>query len=145
MSNVFLFAVMFIAGAAIATQPSINGRLAQKVGVLESSFISFAVGALALLVVVLATGRGNLKAISEAAWWELLGGFLGAFFVSMTIVAVPRIGTASTMAAVIAAQLIAGIILDSTGVFGLKTFSLDLKRFIGAGLLLAGALLIFRR
>ena len=125
MNNVFLFVIMFIAGAAVAAQPSINGRLAQKVGVLESSFISFAVGALALLIVVLMSGRGNLRAISEAAWWELLGGFLGAFFVSMTIVAVPRIGTASTMAAVITAQLITGLILDSTGAFGLRTFSLD--------------------
>ncbi|HEX8948426.1 MAG TPA: DMT family transporter [Dissulfurispiraceae bacterium] len=145
MNNIFLFAIMLIAGAAVAAQPSINGRLAQKVGVLESSFISFAVGALVLLVVVLTTGRGNLRAVSEAAWWELLGGFLGAFFVSMTIVAVPRIGTASTMAAVITAQLITGLILDSTGIFGLRTFSLDMKRMLGAGLLIAGALLVFRR
>ena len=145
MNNVFLFVIMFIAGAAVAAQPSINGRLAQKVGVLESSFISFAVGALALLIVVLMSGRGNLRAISEAAWWELLGGFLGAFFVSMTIVAVPRIGTASTMAAVITAQLITGLILDSTGAFGLRTFSLDVKRMLGVGLLIAGALLVFRK
>ncbi len=145
MNNLLLFAVMFIAGIAVAAQPSINGRLAQRVGILESSFISFAVGTLVLLVVVLMTGRGNLKAVSGAAWWELMGGFLGAFFVSMTIVAVPRIGTASTMAAIISSQLIAGLVLDRLGIFGLRTFALDAPRIIGTGLLLAGALLIFRR
>ncbi|MRR37694.1 EamA-like transporter family protein, partial [bacterium] len=44
MSNLHLFLLMMFGGAVLALQPSINARLAQKVGILESSFISFAVG-----------------------------------------------------------------------------------------------------
>lgn len=76
---------------------------------------------------------------------KLTGGLLGAFFVSLTIVAVPRIGTASTMAAVITAQLITGLLLDQLGIFGLRTFTLDAKRIIGTVLLLLGDYLVFRR
>ena len=37
MNQVLFLVLMFCGGIAIAVQPSINGRLAQKVGTLESS------------------------------------------------------------------------------------------------------------
>ena len=144
MSNYFLFLIMFCGGMAVAVQPSINARLAEKVGILESAFISFAVGTLVLLLVVLVTGRGSLKGIYEASWWELTGGFFGALFVSLTILVVPRIGTTATMAAVITAQLGTGLLLDHFGLFGLQGAPLDLKRLIGSGFLMLGAFLVLK-
>jgi transporter family-2 protein len=145
MRQLLLFVLMFCGGIAVAVQPSINGRLAQKTGVLESSCISFSVAALALLALVLFSGQHGLVGIGKAAWWELTGGFLGAFFVTMTIVAVPRIGTVATMAAVIAAQLMTGLVLDHFGLFSLRHIPLDATRAAGIGLLMAGAALILRR
>ena len=145
MDSLIFFIIMFFGGMAVAVQPSINGRLAQRVGVLESSCISFAVGTLALLLLLLVSGRGSLRAIGDVRWWELTGGFLGAFFVTLTIVVVPRIGTTAAMAATIAAQLITGILLDHYGLFGLRTVPTDARRAAGALLLLAGAALVFRR
>jgi bacterial/archaeal transporter family-2 protein len=145
MSNLLLLSMMFSAGIAIAVQPSINARLAQKVGVMESACISFAVGTVALLLLVLIAGKGNLKAIGEAQWWEWTGGFFGAFFVSMSIFVVPRIGTAAAMSAVIAAQLTTGVLLDHFGAFGMKQIPLDLKRAVGCLLLVAGLALVGRR
>lgn len=143
--NLILLGLMFCAGMAIAVQPLVNARLAQKVGVIESAFISFAVGTFALLFVVLAVGKGNLKGIGDAAWWEWSGGVMGAFFVSMAIFVVPRIGSAATMSAVIAAQIIAGVLLDHFGAFGLRHIPLDGKRVIGCLFLLAGVAFIARR
>jgi bacterial/archaeal transporter family-2 protein len=145
MSNLLLLSMMFSAGIAIAVQPSINARLAQKVGVMESACISFAVGTVALLLLVLIAGKGNLKGIGEAQWWEWTGGFFGAFFVSMSIFVVPRIGTAAAMSAVIAAQLTTGVLLDHFGAFGMKQIPLDLKRAVGCLLLVAGLALVGRR
>jgi len=145
MSNLILFLLMFIGGLAAIVQPSINARLAQKVGFLESAFISFLVGTLTLLVLVLVYGRGNLRDVMDASWWELMGGCLGALFVSLTILAVPRIGTAATMGAAIAAQLIGGLILDYYGWFGFKMFPLDVRRIAGVVLLMVGAALLLKR
>ena len=146
MNSLLLLVVMFCGGIAVALQPSINGRLAQRIGTVESSCISFAVGTLALFAIVLIGGRlGNLRGISDARWWELTGGFLGAIFVTLTIVIVPRIGTASAMAAAIAGQLIAGLLLDQYGFFGFRTIALDGKRALGVTLLMIGAGLVFRR
>lgn len=145
MSSVMLMFLMFCGGIAVALQPSINGRLAQRVGIVESSCISFAVGTLALLLVALLAGEGSFRQAASARWWELTGGFLGALFVTLTIMAVPRIGTASAMAATITAQLLTGLALDHFGIFGLRTVPVDGKRALGVALLLVGAGLVFRR
>jgi len=145
MNHILLLVLMFCGGIAIAFQPSINGRLAQKIGTFESSCISFAVGTLFLVILVLVAGKGSIKGVTHASWWELSGGVLGAFFVTMTIVAIPRIGTTAAMAAVIGAQLTTGVLLDHFGLFGFRTIPLDSKRAIGVALLMAGAGLIIRK
>ena len=145
MNQLLMLVLMFCGGMAVALQPSINARLAQKTGVLESSFISFAVGALALLAVAQIAGKGSLKGAATAPWWELTGGLLGAFFVTMTIIVVPRIGTAATMATVIAAQLTTGVLLDHYGLFGFRDIPMDWKRASGILLLFAGTALVVRR
>lgn len=145
MSQMLLYVLMFCGGIAIAVQPSINGRLAQKTGMLESSCISFAVGTLLLFAMVMIVGKGSLREVANASWWELTGGGLGAFFVTLTIVAIPRIGTTAAMAAVICAQLATGVLLDHFGLFGFRTIPLDGKRALGVALLMAGASLIIRK
>jgi transporter family-2 protein len=130
---------------AVAVQPSINARLAQKIGSYESSLISFAVGTLALLVVVLFAGRGSLRGMAAASWWEFTGGLLGAFFVTLTILTVPRLGTAAVMAIIIAGQLTTGVLLDQFGAFGLRQIPFTASRGIGIALLCLGATLVIRR
>lgn len=145
MSNLTLILLMLFGGFAIAVQPSINARLAQKIGAFESSMISFGVGTLALMVVVMLAGRGNLRGLATTSWWELTGGFLGAFFVTLTIICVPRLGTSAVMASIIAGQLVAGALLDHFGLFGLRQLPLTPLRLAGMVLLAAGAALVIRR
>ena len=145
MSNLTMLLLMVCGGMAIALQPSINARLAQKTGAFESSLISFAVGTLALLIVTMAAGKGSLRGIAGASWWELTGGFLGAFFVTLTIISVPRIGTTAVMAMVITGQLITGAMLDHFGAFGLRQVPFSPLRALGILLLASGAWLIIKR
>lgn len=145
MSNTILVILMACGGLAVALQPSINARLGQKVGAYESSLISFAVGTLALLVLVMIAGRGNLRNVADASWWELTGGLLGAYFVTMTIIAVPRLGTVAVMSIIIAGQLITGALLDQSGLFGLRQIPFTPLRGIGILLLCVGAGLVIRK
>jgi transporter family-2 protein len=132
-------------GVAVAIQPSINARLAQKTGFLEAATISFAVGTLALLLVSLLSGQGSFRRIVEVPWWQLSGGLFGAFFVTMTIVGVPRIGTTAVLALTIASQLMAGMVMDHYGVFGMRGIPVDGKRIVGVALLLIGVFLVCKR
>jgi transporter family-2 protein len=145
MSNLVLLLVIFIAGAAATVQPPINARLAEKIGILESATISFLVGTLILVVVSLSVGRGSFRGIFQAEWWQLSGGLFGAFFVTLTILAVPKLGTGTVMAALIVAQLGAGLVFDHYGLFGMRQIPLDLSRIFGVLLLMAGVALIYRK
>jgi len=145
MSNLLLIVLMVAGGVAVAVQPSINARLAEKTGFLQAATISFAVGTLILLLVSLASQQGSFKRSFEADWWQLSGGLFGAFFVTMTIVGVPRIGTTAVLALTIVSQLIAGLVLDHYGLFGMRGIPIDFKRAVGVVLLLVGVALICRR
>ncbi|OEU70902.1 MAG: hypothetical protein BA864_08770 [Desulfuromonadales bacterium C00003093] len=145
MSNLLLIVLMVAGGAAVALQPSINARLAEKTGYLQAATISFAVGTLVLLFLSLMAGQGSLRRATEADWWQLSGGLFGAFFVTMTIVGVPRIGTTAVLALTIVSQLAAGLVMDHYGLFGMRSIPVDFKRLLGVVLLLVGVTLICRR
>lgn len=145
MSNLVLMILIACGGVAVAIQPSINARLAQKTGFLEAATISFAVGTLVLLLLSMLSGQGSFRRIVEVPWWQLSGGLFGAFFVTMTIVGVPRIGTTAVLALTIASQLTAGMVMDHYGVFGMRGIPVDGKRIIGIALLLIGVFLVCKR
>jgi len=98
-----------------------------------------------MLVMVMISGRGNLRNMADASWWELTGGFLGAYFVTMTIVAVPRLGTLAVMSIIIAGQLTTAALLDKYGAFGLRQIPLTPMRGAGIILLCIGASLVIRK
>jgi transporter family-2 protein len=70
------------------------------------------------------------------------GGLLGAAYVTFVIILTPKLGTAATMAFIIAGQLLAALVLDQIGAFDLVVREITLGRVAGAVMLLAGALLI---
>lgn len=145
MSNLLLIVLMVAGGVAVAVQPSINARLAEKTGYLQAATISFAVGTLVLLLISLSTPQGSFRKIGDADWWQLSGGLFGAFFVTMTIVGVPRIGITAVLALTIVSQLLAGLLMDHYGLFGMRGIPVDFKRLLGVVLLLVGVVLICRR
>lgn len=145
MSNLVLILLMVAGGVAVAMQPSINARLAEKTGYLQAATISFAIGTLLLLILSLIISQGSFRRIGQADWWQFSGGIFGAFFVTMTIVGVPRIGTTAVLALTIVSQLVAGLLMDHYGLFGMRGIPIDFKRLLGVVLLLAGVALIVRR
>ena len=144
MSKVILLMLMFVAGALVAFQPSVNARLAQKVGLLESACISFLVGTTFLLLLAPLFGRGSFRALTQVSWWELTGGLMGAFYVFTVILIVPRLGTGAVMAVTIAGQLLTALLLDHFQLFGFRGIPLDASRISGAVIMLLGTWLIIR-
>ena len=133
-----------IGGMALATQGQINGGLGKKVGVFEGSFISFSVGTLALLFILLFFGTGNISALSTVPKWQLTGGLLGAFYVVIQVIVVPKIGVSASLMAVIVGQIILGAVIDHFGFFGGNRFPIDRQKII-AILLLLFSLYLYNR
>ena len=134
-----------VAGAMIPFQAGVNATLARWVGAaLPSSLISFAVGTLALLVLTLALFRSWPPAtkLVEAPWWVWVGGLLGAFYVFGSIVTAPRLGAVTLVAAVLAGQALASVLIDHRGWVGFEEHPINAGRIIGLLLLAAGVALV---
>ncbi len=89
-------------------------------------------------------GRAEVAKAASAPWWAWIGGLLGATHITLTVIAVPRVGAALTFAAVIAGQLIGSVLLDSTGWLGVPKMPVSATRILGVLLLFAGVLLVQR-
>ncbi len=140
-----LLALALAAGTFMPIQAGVNTKLAGVVGgAIPAAFISFLVGALALGVVVGVTGLGApfASAFRSSPWWYWIGGTMGAFFVTATVILAPRIGGGAMIALTLAGQVAASMALDHFGLLGFPHIPFDLKRLIGSVLLLAGVYLI---
>ncbi|MBX3358266.1 MAG: DMT family transporter [Phycisphaeraceae bacterium] len=130
-----------IAGVATAYQPGLNARFAASAGAsVWGGVANFVVG-LGAMVVVVAIMRPRLPAsdrLAEGPWWMWLGGLCGAFFVTLAVILVPRIGAAAYLSAMIAGQLIASVVIDHFGHMGLTPRDLTPGRIVGVLLVLGG-------
>ncbi|WP_102348456.1 DMT family transporter [Bacillus sp. Marseille-P3661] len=133
-----------LGGAAIAVQGQINGGLGKKVGVLEASFISFTIGTMALFFVVIFFGKGDILAVMTVPKWQLTGGFLGAIYVVVAVLVVPRLGVVGSLMAIIGGQIILGAVVDHFGLFGGNRIPIDTKKII-AILLLFLSIFLFNK
>jgi len=134
-----------VAGGLIALQAPINAGLGKVTGSLPAALVSFAVGTVALVAIVVLSGKaGGLSSTFDVSWYYLLGGLLGAIYVANALVAVSAIGAGGVAAATIAGQLTASVAIDRLGLFGLDQVPLSPERLLGIALLMAGTVLVVR-
>lgn len=136
-----------LGGVALAVQVGMNNTLRVIVGSATlAALISFAVGLLGLLLVVLPTRSGipGHEALAAAPWWAWAGGLLGAFYVTVAALIGQRIGMTALLALTVTGQLVASLVMDQYGVMGIAQQSISISRFAGALLLVAGVLLVVR-
>src|SRR3982751_2321416 len=95
-------------GGLIALQAPINSLLGKQVGTFQAAFVSFFIGTLALCAIAALAGDGGLSTVSgirHVPWHYLLGGLLGAAYVSTVLVTVRTLGAGGVTAATIAGPL----------------------------------------
>lgn len=132
-------------GGLIALQAPINAGLGRATGNIVAALVSFLVGTLLLaLIVVLAGHTGGLGSTFDVPWYYLIGGVLGAAYVTVALISVSTIGAGGVAAATITGQLTAAVVVDRLGVFGLEKVPLSATRLLGVALLLAGTYLVVR-
>ncbi len=147
MKLIFLLGFAFAAGMLAPLQAGMNAKIGKTLNdPFYAALISFAVGTAGLLIYALA-GKVDFSAIRTAAgvhWSLWLAGFLGAIYVTATIVITPRLGTALTFSLVVAGQLVMAVIMDHYGMLGVPVQPINWPRLAGVALITAGALLIRR-
>jgi transporter family-2 protein len=138
-----LFAVA--AGAMLPLQFGINAQLAHWMSSpLRAAFVSFLVGTIALLAVAAAVRKPlpSLDRFSQVPWWVWLGGVLGAFYVTGSIVSAPKLGAVTLTAAIIAGQTTASVLVDQFGWVGFREHHISAGRLVGVILVAGGVTLV---
>lgn len=133
------------AGAVVPFQSAINSNLARGLGhPLWATLASLLVSVLVLVPVILALRLPlpSLGFISKAPLWMWAGGAFGVCFVALAVMLLPRLGASGFVALALAGQVIASMLLDHFGLFGLVEKQLTLSRALGALLLIGGVVLI---
>jgi bacterial/archaeal transporter family-2 protein len=132
-----------LAGLAGSVQVAVMGRFGQRIGTVEALTFATAVQlVLAASILVLARqGTGRLAGALHVPVWMWAGGLMGLLVVFSITFAQPRIGATSTIAILIAGQLVMGVVIDRFGLFGVEQIALSWTRLLGVALLAAGAAL----
>jgi bacterial/archaeal transporter family-2 protein len=141
---IFALLVMF-GGAGLTLQVVWNARLRTSTNSpVLTTMISVLVTLLSLTLLWSSgvTNRGSIPAFHSLPYWAWFGGVFAAYYLVASLVAIPKLGAAAVFSLVIAGQVVAAMILDSTGAFGVTQISLGTFRVLGTVLMLAGAILI---
>ena len=140
LNYVVLLAVS--AGIAIALQVTVNSiglrdlGLGGLIGV--SGLATAAVGFLATLL------SDRPEYTGKALLCALVSGVLGAFILGSIVLAAGYGGVARTLSLVIASQLIAGLVVDRTGLLGAASQEIGASKILGIALILIGGVLVVR-
>ncbi len=139
-------AATIAAGVGVATQSRINGELGQALDDgYTAAIISFGSGWLILLTILAFSpkGRAGLRRVSvevrdgRLAWWVLLGGLAGGYFVLAQGLVAGLLGVAIFTIAIVTGQTVTGLIIDATGFAGVRRTAIAPARLIGAALTVA--------
>lgn len=147
MSRGLAIGLVAIAGLLVGMQPPVNARLGREVGGLQAAAFSFIVGTVALVLIAALSkrGLGTLGDVGKVPWWALVGGLLGAVYVTVAILTVRTLGVSSLTAIVISGQLFAAVAIDRFGLLGIAKQPIGVTRVVGLVLLVVGVLLVVRR
>ena len=146
-------------GAAIAVQSSLNGRAGAVIGPIRTGLLVNALGGSVALLVLTGlflafgvdflggslpkkTGLEGGGGIGQVILIAGSAGLLGILIIVGISFAVQRVGVTAGLSAVILAQLVVGMLIDSSGLGGAGAIAADPRRIIGVLVMALGVYLL---
>jgi transporter family-2 protein len=145
--NKFIWILLaLLSGAFLPIQAGLNTRLGKAGGsAVHASMLSFVVGSVALILYLLLTKQAvswsGIRAAPPVVW---LGGLLGAFYVTVIILAFPRLGPGLTFGLVVAGQMLVSILLEHYNILVAEEHPISPMRVAGIVLVVIGVMIIRR-
>src|SRR4051812_11476585 len=133
------------AGVSFVFQQAMNANLRSEIGSpWWAGLISYLGGMLAMIAMLIVMREPLLSwsAIQRSSPMSWTGGIFGAIFIAGSILLVPRLGAATLIALPVTGPLVGALAFDHFGLFRIPVHEIGPTRLIGAGLLIAGGILI---
>lgn len=147
MNNTLTLAFLVAAGIGLVVQNTLMVRITQTSSTILIAMLLNSLVGIVLFVSILLVRYGLAGAselVAAVKWWTLIPGLLGSFFVFASISGYQYVGAATTIAVLVASQLIGGLVMDIVKSQGIPWRAL-VGPVSGAVLLVIGAWLIAKR
>ncbi|WP_353095150.1 DMT family transporter [Tissierella praeacuta] len=137
-----------LAGFLPPLQTAINGKLRVATGsILGATFISFFVGTIILLALILITQRRLEFPLYDTQKkripiWTYMGGIFGIFILTGNIVLLPVLGSVLTTMIFLLGQMIMALTIDQFGMFNLQKRKIDSRRIATLVLMIIGIIFV---
>lgn len=137
-----------LAGFLPPLQTAINGKLRVATdSPLGAAFISFFVGTIILIILILITQRRLEFPLYDTQKnripiWTYMGGIFGIFIVSGNIILLPMLGSVLTTMIFLLGQMIMALTIDQFGMFNLQKRKIDIRRIAALVLTIIGIIFV---
>ena len=144
MGKILWIVVAFLSGAFLPIQAGLNAKLGKSAGnPVYASMLSFAVGTIALIAYIVLTRQTvSWQGVKEAPGYVWAGGLLGAFYVTVIVLAFPKLGPGLTFGLVVAGQMVVSLLLEHFNVLVAQQNPINFMKIVGMLLVVAGVVII---
>lgn len=134
-----------IGGLAVGFQGPISSLMSQRIGMLPSVFMVHLSGAVIALALIVASFTGfEPSSLKELPWYAYVSGAFGVIIICCISFAMPRIGVAATVTAIVVGELLLSAVIDHFGWFSVAVQPIDMRRLAGLAVLILGTYLMVK-
>ncbi|MCD9017092.1 DMT family transporter [Parachryseolinea silvisoli] len=146
MDKLIWIFLTLLAGAFLPIQAGLNARLGKAAdSPVYAAMFSFLVGALGLILYILLTRQtiswAGVRGAPLSLW---AGGLLGAFYVTVIVLAFPRLGPGLTFGLVVAGQMVISLLLEHFNILVANPSPINYMKVLGIALIIAGVVILRR-
>ena len=144
MDKLIWILLALLAGAFLPIQAGLNTKLGKIVeSPVHASMFSFLVGTVGLLAYILFSRQTvDWSAIKDVPNYVWLGGLLGAFYVTVIILAFPKLGPGLTFGLIVAGQMTISVLMEHFNVLVAQQHPISYMKILGIMLVVAGTIII---
>lgn len=144
INKIIWIALAFLSGAFLPIQAGMNARLGKAAAnPVYAAMLSFVVGIVGIIIYILVTKQTvSWAGVKEAPAYTWLGGLLGAFYVTVIILAFPKLGPGLTFGLVVAGQMIMSVFLEHHNILVTQQNPVSYMKILGIILVIAGVIII---
>lgn len=128
--------ISILAGVSIVVARIINSNLANKIGILESTFFNYVVGLIFGVLFLIISGEFlnvSLSNFNNVPIWAYLGGLVGIIVVALSSFVTPKTSAFYLTLIIFIGQLFTGIIIDY-----IRLGKVSIGNFVGGILVILG-------
>ena len=144
MDKIIWIILAFISGAFLPIQAGLNSRLGKAIeSPIHTAMFSSAIGTLGLILYAVITNQTiSWAGIKDAPGYVWVGGLLGAFYVTVIMLAFPKLGPGLSFGLVVAGQMIASVVLEHNNILVAQQNGINVMKILGILLVVGGVIII---